>query len=206
MSGNSIRQTQQRRSQLGAFQTLVGQMETVYCHQFHAGSAGSWNLVIFGGNLVKESWYFFTQEVQVVTWSWNLGEEESSQHQERLHGVENETNDSSWGWNQERSLPCRDIDQPGGWHGSSPEWLGTVRELSSSNEDKTDYLFTVPIEILKGCSCKTVEDVGATNLPRGMDALPSLVLANNWHRSSYPRILIHTYLTIWWFYDKKRHV
>ena len=51
-------------------------------------------------------------------------------------------------------------------------------ELSSSIEDKTDYLFTVPIEILKGCSCKTVEDVVATNLPRGMDALPSLVLAN----------------------------
>ena len=49
-------------------------METVYYHQFHAGSAGSWNLVIFGGNLVKESWYFFTQEVQVVTGSWNLGE------------------------------------------------------------------------------------------------------------------------------------
>ena len=91
----------------------------------------------------------------------------------------------SWGWNQERSLPCLAI---GGWHGSSPEWLGTVRELSSSNEDKTDYLFTVPIEILKGCSCKTVEDVVATNLPRGMDALPSLVLANNWHRSSYPRV------------------
>ena len=81
-------------------------METVYCHQFHAGSAGSWNLVIFGGNLVKESWYFSTQEVQVVNWSLNLGEEKSSQHQERLHGVENETNDSSWGWNQERSLPC----------------------------------------------------------------------------------------------------
>ena len=98
---------------------------------------------------------------------------------------------------REISLPYRDIDQPGGWHGSSPEWLGTVRELSSSNEDKTDYLFTVPIEILKGCSCKTVEDLGATNLPRGMDALLSLVLANNWHRSSYPRILIH----IWQFHD-----
>ena len=182
-------------------------METVYCHQFHAGSAGSWNLVIFGGNLVKESWYFFTQEVQVVTWSWNLGEEESSQHQERLHGVENETNDSSWGWNQERSLYLTETltNLEGDMDPLQSDWE-LWGELSSSIEDKTDYLFTVPIEILKGCSCKTVEDVVATNLPRGMDALPSLVLANKWHRSSYPRILIHTYLTISWFYDKKRHV
>ena len=69
-------------------------METVYYHQFHAGSAGSWNLVIFGGNLVRESWYVFTPEVQGVTGSWSLGEnveEESSEHQGQLQGMENET-------------------------------------------------------------------------------------------------------------------
>ena len=61
-------------------------------------------------------------------------------------------NDSSPVWNLEISPPCRDVDQPCLWHGSSLERLGTLRgELFSSIARQN----TVPIEILKGwCSCK----------------------------------------------------
>ena len=61
-------------------------------------------------------------------------------------------NDSSPVSNLEISPPCRDVDQPCLWHGSSLERLGTLRgELFSSIARQN----TVPIEILKGwCSCK----------------------------------------------------